>query len=131
MAETVRVQNENLSLRREIAGLELELVDAKEAIDAFRSRLVNLEASRGNQGPDGRELLLSHLAAPISQLRMQQWLMDSGKEISARSILAVAGQIADLVERAGLEPFGSTGEDIPFDPQVPDPLAGGVWFSPG
>jgi molecular chaperone GrpE (heat shock protein) len=131
LPETVRLQDENVSLKRDLAKLGFELVEAKEAIDALRSRLTNMEVGRINSGREQLESLLYDLAAPVAQLRMQQQLVNSGKEVSGRSIMALASQVADLLERTGLEPIGETGQEIHFDPQTAEPLAADVIFSPG
>lgn len=117
-------QQEIVSLRRERGRLDLELGEALETLAIQRSRLEQMEADCSNNPHDDRLGALFHnLATPLSQLRMQEALMSAGKEISGRSVMALAGQVASLVENAGLEPMGANGQEIPFDPSTCEPLA--------
>ncbi len=114
-------REEILSLQRRLAATDIELHECQELVSALKSRIEALNAARTD--PPTAEELFTALAAPLSQLRMQAWLMGTGKEISSRSIIALANQFASLVERAGLEPVGDPGESIRFDPELHEPLS--------
>ncbi|MDQ7784595.1 MAG: hypothetical protein RDU20_17050 [Desulfomonilaceae bacterium] len=119
------------SLRKEIGELGLELAEARERVAALRSRLDELTRTEHNKSTGALADLFSNVAAPLSQLRMQASLLESGREISGRSVMALAAQTADLLEAAGLEPIGATGEAIPFDPRTCEPMASGRSFPLG
>ncbi|MEW6348410.1 MAG: hypothetical protein AB1646_05075 [Thermodesulfobacteriota bacterium] len=114
---------EILSMRSRLAATEIELHKRSVLVSSQKSKLEAIEASRTDSTAAIAEDLFVALAAPLSQLRMQAWLMGSGKEISGRSVMALAAQIASLVQRAGLEPVGEPGERIRFDPELHQPLS--------
>lgn len=125
------LQQEVVSLKRRLGEIALELQDAVDKVAAQRSALEDRDPEASNQGNDRLADLLARLAAPLSQLRMQASLMDAGKEISGRSVMALAGQIVELVEIAGLDPIGVNGDTIAFDPRTCEPLVSGTSFTPG
>jgi len=116
-------QEELLDLRRRMAEHSLELQDARSALAALRSRLEGLEKETRVNGDNPLHELFENIAAPVSQLRMQRHMLDSGSSISGRSVMALAGQVVGFVEKVGLQPVGNTGEEIPYDPQTAEPLS--------
>ncbi len=116
-------QEEILSLQRRLAEVDIELLECRLLISAQKSKIEAIEACRANPSTDATEDLFTALAPPLSQLRMQEWLISTGKEISGRSVMALAAQFASLVEKAGLEPVGEPGERTDFDPGVHEPLS--------
>jgi molecular chaperone GrpE (heat shock protein) len=125
------VQAHVVSLRKELGELGLELAEVRDLQAAQRSRLEEIARNEKNQPTDALADLFGSLAAPLSQLRLQASLLESGKEISGRSVMALAAQLADLLESAGLEPIGATGHEIQFDPQTCEPMVSGRSFQPG
>lgn len=116
-------QEELLEARRRLAEKGLELQEAGAALAALRSRLENMEREARVKEEKPLDALLENLAAPLSQLRMQRHVLDSGSDISGRSVMALAVQVVGFVEKAGLEPVGNTGEEIPYDPLIAEPLS--------
>lgn len=116
-------------LAAEAAGLRLELQEARALLEQSRARADALEASAAQsvrQSVDARlERLLTGLASPIAQLRMQAHLMESGREVSARDVMALADGIASGVEQMGLERTCQPGERTEFDPETMAPLRAG------
>ncbi len=125
------VQAHVVSLKKEIGELGLELAESREILVAQRSRLEEITSRENNRPAEDLKDLFTGLAAPLSQLRMQASLLETGKDITGRSVMALAGQVAALLESAGLEPVGVTGQEIPFDPQTCEPMASGGSFQPG
>ena len=68
---------------------------------------------------------------PLSQLRMQHFLMEAGKDIPSRNIMVLVKQLAEVVEKAGLEPISRSGEEILFDTRIAEPLAADTAFAEG
>lgn len=124
-----------VTLRRELATTRLELQEMQEALAAARVQISTLEKAQATQIRDGiesaLEQLFTSLAAPLSQLRMQAALLDSGTAVAATDVMTLARQFATMVERAGLEPIGVTGETIAFDPEIAHPLGGGSQIEAG
>lgn len=115
-----------VGLRRDLAAARLELQEARDALAAERARAAALENAQAAQIRDGiashLEALFGDLAAPLSQLQMQAALLDAGTAVAASDVMALARRCATVIERAGLEPVGTTGAVIRFDPEVAQPL---------
>jgi molecular chaperone GrpE (heat shock protein) len=130
-AEAQELRKEILSIRRELAAVRLELEDSRQALALHRRRIQEMESESRHQDDDATEALFEDLVSTVSQLRMQDALMESGREISGGSIMALARQVVAALEKAGLEPVGVFGREIPFDPQTCEPLASDAVFVPG
>ena len=129
--EAQAVRNEMVSMKRELAGIKLDLHDAREALALYRSRIAGRDSEDTHLLNDALEDLFAGIAPALSQLRMQAALMESGRDISATSVMALARQLAEAVELAGLEPIAEFGREVSFDPQICEPLAADLSFSPG
>ena len=120
---------EAAGLGAEAAGLRLELQEARALLEQSRARADALEASAAQsvrQSVDARvERLLAGLASPIAQLRLQGHLLESGREVCARDVMALADGIASGVEQMGLERTCQPEERTAFDPDTMAPLRAG------
>ncbi len=122
--ELLAAEEEIGELGRRIGELEFELNEAKAALEAARSRLADSEAGgSASAARNGVQNLLEQLAGPVSQIRLQQAVMEAGREVSSRSVMAVARQTADRIEQAGLEPIGAVGIALGFDPRLHHPMS--------
>lgn len=130
-SEAARLNEENLALKSAVAGLKMDLIEVKHALERLRSRQELVEPIRPPSATESFETLLNRLAAPLSQVSMQARLLETGRDVSGRSVMALARQIFDAVENAGLEPIGKTGEEMRFDPSLASPLNSTTNFSPG
>lgn len=119
-------EEELLKLQSELAGVRLDLEETRRAIAMERDRTQSLEKGRVaavEESVDARlDRLFTDLAAPLSQLRTQAHLLDTGTPVAATDVVAVAQQFARAVEEAGLTPFGEPGESAAFDPETMQPL---------
>jgi molecular chaperone GrpE (heat shock protein) len=123
-AESARAhQDEILSLKRQLAEAVLELRESQAIVAAQKSVIEDSVTARTICDTDHMEDLFTALAAPASQLRVQAFLMNGGKELTGQSVMALAGQFVTLVERAGLEPVGSIGDRVEYDPALHQPLS--------
>jgi molecular chaperone GrpE (heat shock protein) len=123
--------DELVTLRRKVGHLELELKKAGDKVAIQRSRLDQLEALSPAASANGLEKMFQDLAAATSQLRMQASLMTRGREISGRSVMALANQLIEVLENHGLEPIGVTGEKVAFDPVTCQALSADASFQAG
>lgn len=130
-AEARAAADELISLKSELARLRLDLREAHETVNALRERLQELESHTIRHSSDGMDGLFGTIAAPLSQLRLQDSLMEAGKEISSTSVMTLARHLMNAIETAGLEPIGSCGEEILFDPEQCGPLSADSSFSSG
>jgi molecular chaperone GrpE (heat shock protein) len=117
---------EVLKLKSEIASLKLDLKDSEGKLAKERKRIDSMQSSQSDQVKQRVESqiedLFDQLATPLSQLRMQSSLMEQGKAVKSSDIMAVAGSFANIVEKAGLEPVGTTGKMLKFDPAIAQSL---------
>ncbi len=117
------------SLKRTGANLTLELQEARTAVASLRGMVEEMEERAGATDP--LEEIFAQVAGPLSQLRLQESLIAVGKQISGKSVMALASEVAGILEDAGLEPIGSVGEETVFDPALAEPLASGMALSSG
>ncbi len=130
--EIMEAQQQLVSMKRELANVRMDLRGARETLSDLRARLEELESGQDDYAPDDRfQDLLEDLAAPLSQLRMQHSLIEAGKDISSRNIMVLVKQLAEVVEKAGLEPISRSGEEILFDTRIAEPLAADTAFAEG
>lgn len=126
---------EVLALRRDLAAARLDLEETREALKKAQARAEALEASHTadvEQSTQSRmEKLFADLAQPLSQLGAQGYLVESGSELAASDVLAVAGQIARALENAGLEQVGAPGEVTDYSPETMQPLRQGQGIAVG
>lgn len=118
-------------LRTRVHRLVQETNELRELTAIQRSRIDQLEAARVATPPDRLEALFDSVAAHLSQLRLQGHLMERGREISGRSVMALASHVVEAIENLGLERIGTPGEEIPFDPTTCRPINAGVSFESG
>ncbi len=118
-----------VALRRELAAARLDLQETQAALAAERRHRHAIESSKAaavQEAVESRlEALFTQLAAPLSQLRMQESLLDSGRDVAGSDVMAVARSFADAVTAAGLDPIGTPGEKLGFDPETCQLLSGG------
>jgi molecular chaperone GrpE (heat shock protein) len=129
--EVLNTRDEMLSLNRELAEAKLELAESRENLAAYRKKIEEMEVAAPLGMGDPLESVFHDLASFLSQLRMQASLMDAGREISGNSVMVLAKQVLDVVEKAGLEPIAAFGKEVPFDAQTCEPLAADISFLPG
>jgi molecular chaperone GrpE (heat shock protein) len=129
--ETQAVRDELVSVKRELAAIKLDLHEAREALALFRSRISERDDEDAHSLNDALEDLFTGIAPALSQLRMQAALMASGRDITASSVMALARQLMEAVQTAGLEPIAEFGKEVSFDPHMYEPLAADLSFSNG
>lgn len=129
--EVLKAQHELLSIRRELANARMDMRGAREALNDVRAALDDMESREDFSPDDLLNDLFVAMAAPLSQLRMQNSLMEAGKDISPKSIMALVRQLSDIVEKAGMEPISRAGEQIVFDPRTAEPLTADSAFAAG
>jgi molecular chaperone GrpE len=122
-------QNDLVGAKSRSAALEMELREAKDTLETQRRRIEELEVNHQLNSSDHIETLLREAAAPLSQLRMQASLMDSGKEIAAAGVMVLASRLSDVLENVGMEPIGSTGDQIPYDSTMCEALSADSSFA--
>lgn len=124
-----------VAMKRDMATLRLELQETRDRLAKERLRLSNLEKNQASQVEElvGLQLekLFTRLSASLSQLRMQSALLEKGIPVSAKDVMILAQHFADTVQEAGLEPIGTPGDVILFDPEIAQPLTTGAVFNTG
>lgn len=117
----------SLALERQIQNLRLELAERNQLVDKLKQEL-----ERQRKGESDRltctiqtqvEQLLSDAAAPVTQLLTQAHLLEQGKPVQAKDVLATAKRLIRALEDDGLTLTGKVGETVSFDSNLHDPLS--------
>lgn len=117
-----------LKAESETAALRLDLEEAQKRIEAQKRELDHERAGRGDAvkaalaeriGP-----MLAEAASIMSQLSLQSRLIDEGKPVGAKDVMALAQGLVCVFEKQGLAPFGEIGTETDFDPALHQPLGG-------
>jgi len=62
----------------------------------------------------------------MGQLALQSRLIDEGNPVRAKDVMALAGALARVLEKNGLERMGTPGERVAFDPVLHRSTGGAV-----
>lgn len=123
-----------LGLERQIQNLRLELAERNQLIDKLKQKLERQRHSESDRLTSAIqtqvEQLLSDAAAPVTQLLTQAHLLEQGKPVQAKDVLAVAKRMIRTLEDSGLTITGSVGETVSFDSNLHDPLSASTSLSP-
>jgi len=125
-----------LKLERDAQSLRLEMEECDRIVESLKKEL---ERQRSNESARIAEAaqaqieqLLSEIAAPVSQLLTQAYLLEvEGKPVQAKDVLAVAKRLVRALEDNGLKVEGRVGERAPFDPEYHEPLSSDLSPKPG
>lgn len=120
---------EMLALRRDLAAARMELGETREALRREQSRVAAAQQAQAEAVAQSVETrlarLFSAIAAPLSQLQTQAYLLAEGRPLQATDVMTLAMQLAQAAQDCGLEPVGSPGESLAFEPQTMQPLGEG------
>lgn len=122
-----------LQLEGELQSLRLELADQKKTAAKLKQEL-----ERQREGESARlvaaklENLLGDVAAPISQLLLQSYLLKvEDKPVQAKDVLAVANRLIRALEDHGLGLDGEVGQKVAYDPNRHEALSADQAFKVG
>ncbi|NLG99013.1 MAG: hypothetical protein GX491_16775 [Chloroflexi bacterium] len=124
----IECQNEAQSLRISLRESQATIENLKQEIERLRAgqqRLVEETAAAQVTA------LFSDLAAPASQIRTQASLLEQGKPVHARDVLAVAARMVRALERSGMQFEGQIGAEEAYDPNRHTPMSAGAAPQPG
>jgi molecular chaperone GrpE (heat shock protein) len=120
------IEEARLTAEAEAAALRLELEDARRRAEALRREIGAERSGRADAVAAGTaarlEPLFADAAALLGQLALQARLLEEGKPVGARDVLALAGALARLFERQGLVPIAAAGDRVAYDPARHQPL---------
>lgn len=117
-----------LSLQREVQSLRLSLAELE---GQYQSLIQNTEQERGSASQMQQalmnhelEALFTDLAAPASQLRTQQYLLNvRGQAVESKDILAVVRRLLQALQQMGMEWIDEPGEQSTFQSDLHTPLS--------
>lgn len=115
-----------LALERQVQNLRLELAERQQLADKLKQELERQRNSddRITSAVQAQvEQLLTYAAAPVTQLLTQSYLLEAGKPLQAKDVLALAKRLIRALEDSGLTLMGSVGETVYFDSNLHDPLS--------
>jgi molecular chaperone GrpE (heat shock protein) len=114
-----------LALEREAQDLRLQLQECRAKLAALEQERQRERAGEARREGERVGQLLERVAAPVAQLSTQAHLLEEGKPVQARDVLAVARRIVRALEDEGLAVEGTVGAEVSFDPDRHAPLGGG------
>lgn len=117
------------SPENEVRALKLELAERDRQIIQLKSDLERHRQQADMRGAESVQAQLVQLfvevATPVSQLQTQAHLLEAeNKPVQARDILTVARRLVRTLEDNGLLLENRVGEQVPFDPDLHELLAG-------
>jgi len=125
----------SLALERQVQNLRLELAERNQLADKLKQELERQRHSESERITTAIqtqvEQLLTDAAAPVTQLLTQAHLLEEGKPVQAKDVLAVAKRLIRALEDSGLTIAGSVGETVSFDSNLHDPLSASTSLAPG
>ena len=134
MNPTISPEQERIHLQNEVRRLELELQSAWQDLARLRGELetarLNQSDAVGERVTAQQQDLFRQAAAPAAQLLTQASLLEAGKPLQARDVLAVARRLLVALEQSGLVFEGRPGQTAAFDPDRHYPITS-VEIEPG
>ena len=111
-----------------LAAARLDADDIRAQLAACRRELDAERASRSDAIASAVaarvEPVFDDAAALVGQLALQSWLIDEGKPVTARDVMALALPLGRTFHKLGLTPLAAPGECVAFDPERHQPLSG-------
>jgi molecular chaperone GrpE (heat shock protein) len=108
------------------AALRLEVEEARQQIAALRRELDAERAGRADAVQAAvasqMEPALADAASFIGQLALQASLIEQGKPVAARDVMALARNLSRAFEKLGLVPLAAVGDTAVFNPGLHQPL---------
>ncbi len=117
-----------LAAESAVAGLRLQVQEAEQRLASLRREL---EAEKSGRADAIQAAVASHMepaladaASFIGQLALQASLIEQGKPVAARDVMALARNLSRAFEKLGLIPLAAVGETASFNPDLHQPLGG-------
>lgn len=115
-------------MERELQECRLALAEREGAVRRLRA---DLDRARGSsedeaarEGHARVEQLVEAMGAALVQLATQAQLHDSGSvQVRTDDVVAVGARLLRALRAAGVDAFGTLGEEVAFDPDRHDPLS--------
>ncbi|MBU1488135.1 nucleotide exchange factor GrpE [bacterium] len=130
-SEALREDEENEAALRadsKKATLRLDLEEARNRAEALKRELKHERAARGDtvKAAIAQRLrpMLTEAASIMAQLALQSRLIEEGKPVGARDVMALAQGLVRVFEKQGLASFGEVGAETDFNPAQHQPLGG-------
>jgi molecular chaperone GrpE (heat shock protein) len=122
-------------MQREIRRLQMESQERAETVTRLRSDIESMrggESSRISAVTDSRlERLFDSIAAPAAQLTTQAYLVEAGKPVQVRDVIAVAGCLIRALECEGFKVSEMTDNTQAYDPDLHQPISNDVSINRG
>jgi molecular chaperone GrpE (heat shock protein) len=131
------IRNDELDtdMQGEIRRLQMESQERAETVTRLRSDIESMrggESSRISAVTDSRlERLFDSIAAPAAQLTTQAYLVEAGKPVQARDVIAVAGSLIRALESEGFKVSEMTDNTQAYDPDLHQPISNDISINRG
>ncbi len=121
------VDEDVLTLRRRVQELRLALQEQERVVDRLKADLARERQGSSTYASEAADAALVRLAgdmaAPASQLLLQDHLLAEGQTVRAADVMAVARQMVRAMEGYGVTFSGQVGAIAAFDPDLHQPLS--------
>lgn len=113
----------------EVQTLKLELAERDQRIAQLKADLERQRQQADARGVESvqaqLEQLFAEAATAVSQLQTQAHLLEAeNRPIQARDVLTIAKRLVRVLEDNGMSLQNRVGEQVSFDPNLHEPLAG-------
>ena len=123
------VDEDLLSVRRRVQELRLALQERERTVERLKADLARQRRGGSTRASAAADVALMRLAedvaAPASQLLLQEHLLAEGQAVRVVDVMAIARQMVRALEGHGLVFSGEVGAIEAFDPDLHQPLAVG------
>ncbi len=128
-SQTAGSENEAQALKLELAERERLIAQLKADLDRQR-RQAETQAVESLQAQ--LEGFFTEVARPVAQLQTQAHLFEvENRPVQTRDVLTIARRLIRVLEEHGLDLANEVSEQVPFDPNLHEPLGEGAALRPG
>ncbi len=116
-------------LKATVASLHLDLDERNERIAVMCKEYEQLEASKAQSTASAGEAeltsLMKKLSGPLSNIAVLRDAAAAGEDVQVEDLLRLIASLEKVLERAGLEVIGHSGEASGFDSAIHQRMSGG------
>ncbi len=118
-----------VELRSRVATLEMDRTERDQRIAKMKQEYEQVQLARErateNAGSEELEQFFTKAAAPLSNLAALAAAAKEGHAVEVNDVLQLAGSLAKVFARAGLEQIGAPGEQASYNANLHQRMSGG------